>query len=121
MSQDYKGKFYGEVGDITRIQIRTETHGRKRFRSALGGVVHKIMGENRPSLSHQIFTNLHHNLYEYGSLRGDRHSEGGPPVTRTLSMEPNVLDTVRGSLDGVGAIAAAISDFFDTRNLLRCI
>ncbi|GFV56939.1 hypothetical protein TNCV_1869801 [Trichonephila clavipes] len=45
-----------------------------------------------------MFTNLHHNLCEYGSLRGNRHGEGGPRITRTPSTEHNVLDTVRKNL-----------------------
>ncbi|GFV96817.1 hypothetical protein TNCV_4350301 [Trichonephila clavipes] len=39
-----------EVGDITRIQICIATHGWKRLRSALGGVVHKSIRGNRPTL-----------------------------------------------------------------------
>ncbi|GFY31472.1 hypothetical protein TNCV_4990311 [Trichonephila clavipes] len=27
-----------------------------------------------------MFANLHHNLCEYGSLRGTRHSDGGPRI-----------------------------------------
>ncbi|GFU48934.1 hypothetical protein TNCV_3209291 [Trichonephila clavipes] len=27
-----------------------------------------------------MFANLHHNLFEYGSLRDNRHSEGGPRI-----------------------------------------
>ncbi|GFV52451.1 hypothetical protein TNCV_2771981 [Trichonephila clavipes] len=38
-----------------------------------------------------MFTNLHENLGEDGSFRGNR----GSRVTRTPSMEQNVLDTVR--------------------------
>ncbi|GFU59413.1 hypothetical protein TNCV_2299661 [Trichonephila clavipes] len=43
----------------------------------------------------QMFINLHHNLREYGSLRGDRHSESESRVLRTSSMEQNVLHAVR--------------------------
>ncbi|GFW23233.1 uncharacterized protein TNCV_3803331 [Trichonephila clavipes] len=50
VSQDYWDTFYGEVGDITRIQICITTHGRKRLRSSLGGVVCKSTGGNRPTL-----------------------------------------------------------------------
>ncbi|GFV81485.1 hypothetical protein TNCV_52091 [Trichonephila clavipes] len=33
-----------------------------------------------------MFANLYNNLSEYGSLRGNRHREGGPQVTRTTNM-----------------------------------
>ncbi|GFW74291.1 RNase H domain-containing protein [Trichonephila clavipes] len=45
---DYWDKFLGEVGDIAKIS--QATHGRKRVRSELGGVVHKIIGGNRSAL-----------------------------------------------------------------------
>ncbi|GFU42683.1 hypothetical protein TNCV_3138861 [Trichonephila clavipes] len=48
--QNYWDTPYGEVGDITRIQISIATHGQKRLRSALDGVVHNIIGETRPAL-----------------------------------------------------------------------
>ncbi|GFX84419.1 putative LOC100569746 [Trichonephila clavipes] len=50
MSQDFKVKLYEEVGDITRIQICTKTLGQKRFRSALGGAIHKSIGGHGPAL-----------------------------------------------------------------------
>ncbi|GFU35628.1 hypothetical protein TNCV_2099261 [Trichonephila clavipes] len=50
MLQDYWDKLYEEVRDITRIQICTAIHGWKRLHSALVGVVHKSIGENRPAL-----------------------------------------------------------------------
>ena len=43
----------------------------------------------------RIFINLLRNLYEYGSLRDNRYSEGGPGVTQILNFEQNVLNTVR--------------------------
>ncbi|GFY24772.1 uncharacterized protein TNCV_2689631 [Trichonephila clavipes] len=50
-----------------------------------------------------MFANLHHNLCEYGSLRGNRLSEGGPRVTRNsqhgtrhvMSSSPVPLKTHR--------------------------
>ncbi|GFU85806.1 hypothetical protein TNCV_2036371 [Trichonephila clavipes] len=51
VSQDHWDKLKGEVGNIIRTQICTATHGRKHLRLALGGVVHKIIGGNRPALS----------------------------------------------------------------------
>ncbi|GFT03065.1 transposable element Tc1 transposase [Trichonephila clavipes] len=41
VSQDHWHKFYEGVGKITRIQICITNNGRKRLRSALGGVVLK--------------------------------------------------------------------------------
>ena len=38
----------------------------------------------------QIFTNLYHNLCEYGPLRSNWYSEGGSRVSRTPRMEQNV-------------------------------
>ncbi|GFT52760.1 hypothetical protein TNCV_206021 [Trichonephila clavipes] len=56
-----------------------------------------------------MFTNLHHNLNEYGSLPGNRHSEDGPLVTRTFSAKRNLWDTVRRNLSiSVKVIAAAV-------------
>ncbi|GFY30946.1 hypothetical protein TNCV_1629201 [Trichonephila clavipes] len=40
----------GGRGYHRRIQICIATHGRKRLRLALGGVVHKNIGRNRPVL-----------------------------------------------------------------------
>ncbi|GFX82555.1 hypothetical protein TNCV_2167031 [Trichonephila clavipes] len=37
-----------------------------------------------------MLSNLYHDLCEYGSLRGDRHSEVGSQVTRIPNMEQNV-------------------------------
>ncbi|GFV47281.1 uncharacterized protein TNCV_4829371 [Trichonephila clavipes] len=44
-----------------------------------------------------IFANLYHNLCEYGSFRGNKHSEGGPryPTHFVSRVEQSVLDTVR--------------------------
>ncbi|GFW10200.1 hypothetical protein TNCV_1849171 [Trichonephila clavipes] len=41
-----------EVADISRIQISTASHGRKRLCSMLGGVVHKSIVGNIPTLPH---------------------------------------------------------------------
>ncbi|GFV50777.1 hypothetical protein TNCV_2214381 [Trichonephila clavipes] len=41
-----------------------------------------------------MFANLHLNLCEYGSLRGNRYSEGDPRVTRTPKMVLEFLRTV---------------------------
>ena len=38
----------------------------------------------------RMFNNLHHNLCEYESLRGNRQTEGRARVTRTPRMEQNV-------------------------------
>ncbi|GFW72541.1 DUF4817 domain-containing protein [Trichonephila clavipes] len=43
----------------------------------------------------RMFTNLHPYFCEKESLRDNRHTEGGPRVTRSASMEQNELDTVR--------------------------
>ncbi|GFW65862.1 hypothetical protein TNCV_586881 [Trichonephila clavipes] len=42
----------------------------------------------RDALDQRVFTNLRHNLYEYGSLRSNRHSAGGPRVAQTPSRVP---------------------------------
>ncbi|GFW25741.1 hypothetical protein TNCV_1310021 [Trichonephila clavipes] len=63
----------------------------------------------RNSPNHCMLTNLHHNLCEYGSLRRSRQSVGRPRVTRTASMEQNVLDTVRRNLStSVRDVIAAV-------------
>ncbi|GFX48733.1 DUF4817 domain-containing protein [Trichonephila clavipes] len=41
----------------------------------------------RDEPNHRMFTNLHHNLGDYGSIPGNKHSEGEPRVTRS----PNIL------------------------------
>ncbi|GFU04341.1 hypothetical protein TNCV_864381 [Trichonephila clavipes] len=68
---------------------------------------HEMYPQNyRPD--HHIFTNFHHNFCEYGSLRGNRHSEGEPRVIQTSSTEQNVLDTVQRNLSTrVRTVAAA--------------
>ncbi|GFX66770.1 DUF4817 domain-containing protein [Trichonephila clavipes] len=42
----------------------------------------------------RMFGNSHPNLCEYGSLRGNRHSEDGSRVTRTPNMLLEFLRTV---------------------------
>lgn len=65
----------------------------------------------RDAPDRRMFSNLHHNLCEYGSLRGNRHSEGRPRVTRTPRMEQNVLDTVRRNPSAsVRAVATAVGE-----------
>ncbi|GFW28170.1 hypothetical protein TNCV_4499001 [Trichonephila clavipes] len=139
VSQYYWDKLHGKVGEITNIQIYIAIHGRKLFRSALGGIVLKSVGRNKPTLPQSLelsspaekyetfyehregrdapdlsgltegnvrsaerlylerypqkdapdprmFTNFHHYLSEYSSLRGNRHSEDGTRVIRTTSM-----------------------------------
>ncbi|GFW32512.1 hypothetical protein TNCV_676701 [Trichonephila clavipes] len=55
-----------------------------------------------------MYSNLNHNLCEYGSLRGHRHNEEVPRVTRTPSMEHNILDIVqRNQSNSVRVVAAA--------------
>ncbi|GFV38290.1 hypothetical protein TNCV_1619361 [Trichonephila clavipes] len=49
--QDYWDKLYGDLGNITKIQICIATHDRKHLRSMLDGVVHKSIGRNRSALS----------------------------------------------------------------------
>ncbi|GFY33297.1 hypothetical protein TNCV_1241471 [Trichonephila clavipes] len=49
----------------------------------------------RDELISRMFFNLHHNLGEYGSLRGNRHNKGVSRVNRTPSMEQNLLDAVQ--------------------------
>ena len=44
---------------------------------------------------HRIFTNLYHNLCEYGKLQSYEHSEGGLQVTQNPSFEYNMFNTVR--------------------------
>lgn len=57
----------------------------------------------------RIFANLHYNLSNYGSLRGDRSNVGRPRLSRTPSMEQNVLDIVGSNPStSVRNIAAAI-------------
>lgn len=38
-----------------------------------------------------MVSNVHHNLCGFVSLRGSRHSEDRPYVTRTVSMEQTVV------------------------------
>ncbi|GFW03570.1 hypothetical protein TNCV_3987891 [Trichonephila clavipes] len=50
--------------------------GRRKYTSS-----RKIVSLNYPQRNtpdYRMFTNLQHNLWEYGSLRGNRYSEGGP-------------------------------------------
>ncbi|GFW79999.1 hypothetical protein TNCV_984081 [Trichonephila clavipes] len=44
-----------------------------------------------------MFSNWHHNLCEYGSLRDSIQSKGGSRVIQTSSIVQNVLNTVRRS------------------------
>ena len=54
---------------------------------------------------------LHHNLCEYGSLRGNKHSEKGLQVTQTPSFEENMLNIVPGKPKiSVLAIAVAVEE-----------
>ncbi|GFU42758.1 hypothetical protein TNCV_3139511 [Trichonephila clavipes] len=52
----------------------------------------------RDARERRMFTNLHHNMCEYGLLQGNRQSGRWPRVTRTFSIGQNVLDTVRRNL-----------------------
>ncbi len=59
----------------------------------------------------RVFSNVHHNLCEYGSLRVSRKNPGRSRMTRTPSMEQNVLDAVdRNPSTRIRAIAAAVRD-----------
>ncbi|GFX13192.1 hypothetical protein TNCV_2989561 [Trichonephila clavipes] len=42
-----------------------------------------------------IGPNFYKNWCEYGSLSGNMHCKGGPRLTRTSSLDLNVLDTIR--------------------------
>ncbi|GFW49315.1 hypothetical protein TNCV_3058251 [Trichonephila clavipes] len=52
------------------------------------------------ALDLRMLANLHHNLGEYRSFRGSRHSEGGSWYLThfVLCMEQNVLDTIQRNL-----------------------
>ena len=67
----------------------------------------------RNALDHWMFSNLHHNLCEYGSLRGNKYSEGGPRVNLTPRMEENVLDTIRRNPSA--SVRAVATDFEGSR------
>lgn len=57
----------------------------------------------------RVFSNVHHNLCEDGSLRGSRRSAGRPRVARTPAMEENVLDVVeRNPRSSIRGVAAAV-------------
>ena len=65
----------------------------------------------RDAPDRRMFSSLHLNLCEYGSLRGNRHSDGRPRGTRTPSMEQTVLDTVRRNPSAsVRAVATAVGE-----------
>ncbi|GFW33772.1 hypothetical protein TNCV_4052211 [Trichonephila clavipes] len=46
-----------------------------------------IRSPQRNASDHRMLTKLYHNLSEYGSLRDNRHTDGGLRVTRTPSRE----------------------------------
>ncbi|GFT29992.1 DUF4817 domain-containing protein [Trichonephila clavipes] len=65
--------------------------------------------QQRDAPDHRMIANSHHNLSEYGSLRGNRYNEGGPRGTPTSSIEQNGMNTVRRNLStSVRAITAAV-------------
>ena len=84
-----------ELADMYLMYVLAEGNARAAAR------LYREKYPQRDVPDHRMFSNLHHNLSEYGSLRSNRQSEGRPRVTRTPNMEQNALDTVSNALDTV--------------------
>ncbi|GFU84414.1 uncharacterized protein TNCV_994441 [Trichonephila clavipes] len=99
-------------GDMTKFPIFIAIHGRKRLRSALGGIVHKNIQGNRPALSQSFKLSSPAEIYTRAFGDGPRHLNHGQVTWKTPELAPPLLTTTPHQREDVSAL--------DRFNVHRC-
>ncbi|GFW93424.1 hypothetical protein TNCV_46271 [Trichonephila clavipes] len=85
------------MGRITNIDLADMhlIYGLAEENARAAGRLYRERYHHRDAPERRVFTNLHHNLCQYESLRNNEHSEGWLRETRNLQLGTNLLDIVR--------------------------